>query len=1575
MEIEIRSASGAVLATVGLNVGAKGYFSLMRHDYVVLPFSLREPVVFGIGSWVDLRGVFDDSLGGKLSKVYYVTEAQSPTYNTSTGGYDYNLRLDAYYWLWNNRVFRYTPEADGGEASWSLTGTLDMHMGVFLRNLKALGFFYDGTEYTFSIDGTVADKPVAMTYDNTRLLDALFSMGSKENWDCDVWVADSVINFGRLENGSAVRLEVGKEAASMTRSESSGTYATRIYAFGSERNIPKDYRPVDGSLLVNGVVQKRLMLPEGVPYVDAAGGLSSSEVVEEVVVFDDIYPRRVGKLSNVRTVKRQYDNAGDDEAQEPDTYDAYQYRDTGLKFDKKYILEGRELRVTFQSGLLNGMDFGVVFEPGDPGDAGDGSGVWEIVANEDYGRLLPDDTLKPGDGDEYVLYGFDISLVSDQYVPEAEDELLERAREYAAKRNLDDGTYTVPLYSHWVKEDTMRRTFDAGQRILLVNPAIFPAEGRESRVIGWEMNLDIPYDTPTYTIGESPGYSRLGDIEGKVDTLAYKGARYSGGGGGVYVVRVNDSTPPSDSNVLSSLRALATLLRKDRADETKYLLGLLGGAVFGKDGYAQGLAGFGAKIDDGGHGELDSLTLRRFLEVPELRYNRTEVSVGDKWGSPGAGIVESVEIDTGDDGYPLGTGTVTLHLEEGEIGAVAVDDICMGIFHDWADPSNNSSDDYDDGMGNRRFAGFFTSYFRITEITESGSNRSFRYSLRPQSGNWPHGFHPCEAMHFVCYGNFTDTGRQSSNYSTRTYWRFLNGVSDWEFGAGNVAAQFGDLSNLSAFDINMEGYSAYLNNIYMSGTIEQFEAEPLRMEVDYGNDIFVSPGQSVTVKCAVFKGWKDVSGEVSVWNVSRDSGDQPSDSAWDSGGRAAGFDGSLTLSWNGTEDDFRFGGGSKNTLFSFTATMSDGTRVQGSAAMRPVPEDGTDGVNGKDGADGVDGADGADGKDAVRYWLVTDIDSYRHIRSDQPVVVRRYGQTGSASAEPTTHGGVRYRFTAPDGRHSEWRWADNALSEWTVTIDTQDAALELEYYDKHADTGSALLDTATVTAVYDGDDSVRYWFTLSKTQLKPGEEPWVTATCMRQSGADPATATNAGRLTTQSLSTSGTQGVETETEISADGTAQIHVPTYDTQRVDVRYYVSNKLIDIGTISVVRDGAAGEQGAKGLQGCILRTSEWAEGVEYHNDDELTGGTRYIDIAVVTKSVDEFDAYQCTATHVSNADTKPGSGPGWRSYWVQFNNMAPIYTPLIMARYALLRFSQTNQLLVMKEDGVTVAAGMGGGDYPLWVGAETPESAPFKVGITGNLISTDADITGRITATSGSIGGFEIASGRIGVSSSLSDEGDNSGGMSLNDGFIKFSDEASLRSAFLGENVLPAISGDTCLMRLYNATETSRGTNYCILATAANAAANIGFKGSGAAVVSNTYIADSGITEINPPVNSCTILGYSITNMFKVLARFTNDNSGVGLPSYQSVRTALGLGTNDPFAVRMLVVCDRASTKTGFVAGRTSEVTNMNTTNYPQIITETGNPWTTKWQMAAGDIREFLLAKSESGYYAYLLNLRE
>jgi hypothetical protein len=351
-----------------------------------------------------------------------------------------------------------------------------------------------------------------------------------------------------------------------------------------------------------------------------------------------------------------------------------------------------------------------------------------------------------------------------------------------------------------------------------------------------------------------------------------------------------------------------------------------GGSIRSNEYDADIVSGKGFSIDSDGNLVIDSAIIRRSLTVPLLSYNRVDIKVGNEWQAPGGGIIETVTPDS--DG--AATGTITLRLEDGEIGAVAVDDICMGIFHSLT-TSLNSTENYDDGAGNQRFAGFYTCYFRVTEILETANNSKFRYALRPVSDNYPVQYQPAEQMQFVSYGNFSDTERQKSSYRTRTYDRYLVNVSSWEYTTANVASQRGDMSNLVVNGKQLKGNSTYTNSIYFNGSIEFLTPEvPYELTIDTNGDSFMAWGEHLSMKCKVKRGWKDVTDRVTSWKIERDSGDSTNDAAWALRSKVKAFDGSYDFYYgdttaDGEESDLPLNNDNLSIIFTITATIDDET--------------------------------------------------------------------------------------------------------------------------------------------------------------------------------------------------------------------------------------------------------------------------------------------------------------------------------------------------------------------------------------------------------------------------------------------------------------------------------------------------------------------------------------------------------------------------------------------------------------------------------------------------------------------------
>ncbi len=631
--------------TVVLSSSSVRHLELMSKDYVRLVFSTEKKININIGDSVSL-----DEYG-----TFYITEPQKGTYNKSTGGYDYDLQFNAPYFLWKNKIYKFDPGKDGkNETTWSLTGTLEEHMAVFLENLKEYGYNYEVEDSIYKDESS--HRVVYIQFDKINLFDALTQIAEKFSYE---WAVDGgLIYFGNIIEDDltpAVSLTMGDNVEDMSAQDSNNDAINRYYVFGSTRNIPQGYRQKDTGIVMNGVVQKRLMLPEGVPYVDTRSGMKPNEVVEGVLVLDDIYPRTKSKVATVTAVEKNMESTEATAQQQPtepsststttgsadtdtnaavngsaqngtetdgkktdgtttdgkktEKVNVYRFTTKDFTFSKDYILPGQTLQVQFQSGKLNGMTFDVAFNPEGESEkvvkkdengkeiAGEtetnpAAQVFELVRNDTYGIMLPNDTIHPEADDTFVLLGWDANKMSswEELITKAEKELEQRARTYLSSKEDDPLTYTCTMMSDWMyglngkgKQDanfTKVGTFYLGLRVSLSNEAFFGSSGRQSRVIGYEYKLDIPYDGAEIFCGESAFYSKNKSTQSAINevkesVLNHQGGGENGGGtggGNIMLIRSSDRvTPASDSTAYSSLRSDMDFAHKRKNDNISAL--------------------------------------------------------------------------------------------------------------------------------------------------------------------------------------------------------------------------------------------------------------------------------------------------------------------------------------------------------------------------------------------------------------------------------------------------------------------------------------------------------------------------------------------------------------------------------------------------------------------------------------------------------------------------------------------------------------------------------------------------------------------------------------------------------------------------------------------------------------------------------------------------------------------------------------------------------------------------------------------------------------------------------------------
>ena len=627
--LELRRLDGTLLASFAeVPEGTLVHREIMGEHYLKLPFVTAKPFYLRIGDYVNTDfGKFE------LTKPY------KPRYNTRTSGYDYDLQLDAYYMKWKNKKVRYMPEYGAKEVTFKLTANIETHLNVVLRSINALGakdsnFRYNGQPYVVQFLNFPEGKRATAKYylyDKTDIISALD--GLAKLYECEWWVEDNIIYFGKCEIGSdLVDFDIDVSVDEMSRSESDTEYATRIYAFGSTRNLPHNYEDRGGDVTIDGVVEKRLTLPASLcpnGYLQDVQVRNETEAIEGVLVNEDIYPKVVCTVGEVTTYESEVEE--DDGTTTKQTF--YRIKDSsGFQFSEDMILEGESLHILFQSGSMNGMDFECQYIKDEK--------MFEVVVNEDYGRMLPDGNLHPVVGMKFVLYNWDSTKIeSTGIIDAAKRELFDYTFEYLKESKIDPSTYDCTMKSVWVYNDGLHfRTFDIGTRVNLVNDAFFE-ESRTSRIIGFEIKLDKPYDTPKYTVGEKAAYSRRKDMERQIEAVTVNGNAYSvvsgsgfggeGGGGGtsIYVIKRYDGAIPSDYNVFSAKRAMDEFVSRKHDDTalghitfkkgltSEMLAKLIGGAYFGT--FIEGLKG--GKIDENGDAELNSLIVRLKAVINELK--------------------------------------------------------------------------------------------------------------------------------------------------------------------------------------------------------------------------------------------------------------------------------------------------------------------------------------------------------------------------------------------------------------------------------------------------------------------------------------------------------------------------------------------------------------------------------------------------------------------------------------------------------------------------------------------------------------------------------------------------------------------------------------------------------------------------------------------------------------------------------------------------------------------------------------------------------------------------------------------
>lgn len=473
-DITILDVTGKAKFKLGINEACEHSCEIMTKNECKIVFNLTMMFDFRRGDYIEY-----DEVRYTLRKNY------QPKQSDDGGEFAYEMLFEGPDMMLKDAIFFYTLQGFE-EIEWKLTGTPRQ----FLEAAVATANSQLGTNWKVGVYPEM--EPTLVEFDSTKIFDGLTQVA--EIFEIE-WYADckaETLNFTKkYEHGNSVELVQGKSILGINRTnENSEDYCNRLYVLGSTRNIPSNYRGIESGEVIDSIGPKRLRMPIEIgDYLDAIPDMYPNEVDPKVVKFDHIYPKRVGTITEVRSVDRT--------KEESNPFIVYFIKDSGLEFKSKYKLPGEKLKLHFESGNLIGRDFELEYH--------DNTGEFEIIndtSNSMY--TVPNDILKPKVGDQYVLYNFNIELVGNQYIPEAEKELEREGREYLKKVAEDNATYECANSPGYCYEEGI--DLGLGRKVRLVSD-IFIDGYKESRIYGFRKSLYSSYAC-TYIIGDASRKSR-----------------------------------------------------------------------------------------------------------------------------------------------------------------------------------------------------------------------------------------------------------------------------------------------------------------------------------------------------------------------------------------------------------------------------------------------------------------------------------------------------------------------------------------------------------------------------------------------------------------------------------------------------------------------------------------------------------------------------------------------------------------------------------------------------------------------------------------------------------------------------------------------------------------------------------------------------------------------------------------------------------------------------------------------------------------------------------------------------------
>ncbi|MDE6267044.1 MAG: hypothetical protein K2M07_06835 [Muribaculaceae bacterium] len=570
MLITIYDSTGTHKADLSPNDSSTQVKEIQGDSILTLSFTHHDHISLDVDDYVDFEG-----------ERFWLTEKYRPRQNTRKE-WVYDIKLYGVESMLKRLIVIKTVD-DEDDPVFTLTAPPHEHVAMIVKCMNnGLGNITDWK--VGQVDGT---ENIVIDYFGKYCDEALKEIAEKVG--AEAWVEGQTVNICKCEHGEPIPMGYDKGLLSIDPGTADNVkFYTRLYPVGSSRNIDREKYGYS-----------RLQLPGGQKYVEINADKYGRVDHYEADAFADIYPRRTGIVSNVRSEVK----TGED----GNPFTIFYFSDNSLPFDPNdYEISGLVKRVSFQEGSeLAGL-----------GDEENGTYYFEVNFNSrsqefeiitiwPYGdeMQLPGDKLIPKIGDKYILWNL---RMPDEYYELAEAEFMSAVDKYNADHNLDISVYKAPTDHVWIEDNEVVLTI--GQRIRLESDEYFPETGyRDSRITKITRKVNLP---SSMDIEISDALSRT-SLQKVTDSISEVKSYAQAIGESISlpdIIKTGDRTRWTDNNLLSALRIATEFISKLKDDRTRGLLASDKGFDVGE--FLSGISG--------GRLAKDSETGQTFLEVDRI---------------------------------------------------------------------------------------------------------------------------------------------------------------------------------------------------------------------------------------------------------------------------------------------------------------------------------------------------------------------------------------------------------------------------------------------------------------------------------------------------------------------------------------------------------------------------------------------------------------------------------------------------------------------------------------------------------------------------------------------------------------------------------------------------------------------------------------------------------------------------------------------------------------------------------------------------------------------------------------------